>query len=48
MAADAVIVSHVDRLHDPGYHKELAGSGAYFVYDSVSRAKYHTPSRWRG
>lgn len=41
--ADAVLLSHVDRNHDRGYHAELAASGAYLVYDGPSRAKYHSP-----
>lgn len=42
--ADAILLSHVDRNHDRGYHAELASSGAYLVYDGPSRTKYHPPS----
>jgi predicted metal-dependent phosphotriesterase family hydrolase len=38
-----VLVSHVDRNHDRGYHRALAQTGAYLVYDGPSRTKYHTP-----
>lgn len=41
--ADAVLVSHVDRNHDPAYHTDLSQTGAYLVYDGVSRTKYHAP-----
>ncbi|HZA00113.1 MAG TPA: hypothetical protein VE575_15235 [Acidimicrobiales bacterium] len=40
--ADAIMVSHVDRNLDHGLHAELARTGAYLVYDGVSRDKYHT------
>lgn len=43
VAPDAILISHVDRNHDRGYHAELAASGAWLVYDGPSRAKYHTP-----
>lgn len=43
VAADAVLVSHVDRNHDPAYHADLAQTGAYLVYDGVSRSSYHPP-----
>ncbi len=45
VAADAVLVSHVDRNHDVGLHAELAGTGAYLVYDGPSRSKYHPPQQ---
>ena len=37
-----VLVSHVDRNLDKGEHRDLAGSGAYLVYDGLSRTKYHS------
>jgi phosphotriesterase-related protein len=40
---DAILISHMDRNHDRGYHAELAATGAWLVYDGPSRAKYHTP-----
>ncbi|GEM_PF-38948 len=42
--ADAVLVSHVDRICDLGYHAELAATGAYLVYDGPSRLQYHSPA----
>lgn len=38
--ASGVLVGHLDRLPDLGYHKEVAGSGAFVIYDTPSRAKY--------
>jgi 5-phospho-D-xylono-1,4-lactonase len=37
----AVLVSHVDRICDRGFHAALADTGAYLVYDGPSREKYH-------
>jgi phosphotriesterase-related protein len=34
---DRVILSHTDKHPDPGYHRELAASGAFLVYDQVLR-----------
>lgn len=45
---DAILISHVDRNHDAGYHRELASTGAYLVYDGPSRSKYHTPEEVAG
>lgn len=42
---DAVLVGHMDRLPDLGYHKEVAASGAYLIYDGPSRAKYGPDSQ---
>lgn len=42
---DAVLVSHVDRNHDAGFHAELSATGCYLVYDGPSRAKYHQPEQ---
>ena len=42
---DAVLVSHVDRNPDPGFHADLASTGSYLVYDGPSRTKYHTPEQ---
>lgn len=41
--ADAVLVSHIDRNHDRGFHAALAATGCYLVYDGPSRVKYHQP-----
>src|SRR5690606_2849858 len=35
--ADAVLLSHVDKVADPGYHRDLAASGAWLVYDQALR-----------
>lgn len=43
--ADAVLISHVDRNHDPGFHRELGAAGCYLVYDGPSRTKYHEPEQ---
>lgn len=43
VAPDAILVSHMDRNRDRGYHTELASTGAWLVYDGPSRTKYHTP-----
>jgi phosphotriesterase-related protein len=36
----SVLVGHLDRLPDLGYHKEVAATGAFVIYDGPSRAKY--------
>jgi 5-phospho-D-xylono-1,4-lactonase len=41
----SVIVGHLDRLADLSYHKEVASSGAYIVYDGPARAKYGPDSQ---
>lgn len=41
VAPDAVIVGHVDRNLDLGYHKAIAASGAFLCYDGPSRIKYY-------
>lgn len=35
--ADALMLSHVDKVTDPGYHAELASTGAWLVYDQGLR-----------
>lgn len=40
---DAVLVSHVDRNADRGFHAEMGAVGCYLIYDGPSRSKYHTP-----
>lgn len=41
----AILIGHLDRLPDPGYHKEVAATGAYVIYDGPSRAKYGPDSQ---
>jgi predicted metal-dependent phosphotriesterase family hydrolase len=43
--ATSVLVGHLDRLPDLGYHKEVAASGAFVIYDGPSRAKYGPDSQ---
>lgn len=40
-----ILIGHLDRLPDPGYHKEVAATGVYLIYDTPSRAKYG-PESW--
>jgi len=44
VAASALLVSHLDRNPDRFVHEDVAASGAYLVYDGVSRVKYHPDS----
>jgi predicted metal-dependent phosphotriesterase family hydrolase len=44
LAADRVALAHLDRNPDPGLHGELAGRGAYLIYDTVGRIKYRPDS----
>lgn len=37
VAADAVLLAHVDRNPDPGLHADLAARGAYLGYDGAAR-----------
>ena len=39
VAADRVVLAHVDRNPDPGLHAELASRGAYLGYDGPARAR---------
>jgi len=41
----AVLVGHLDRLPDLEYHKEVACTGAFVIYDGPSRAKYGPDSQ---
>jgi 5-phospho-D-xylono-1,4-lactonase len=45
VAPGNVLVGHLDRLPDLGYHKEVASTGAYVIYDGPSRAKYGPDSQ---
>jgi len=40
----AVLISHLDRNPDVYLHEDVAASGAYLVYDGISRAKYFPDS----
>ena len=42
--ASALLLSHLDRNPDPILHDEIADSGAYLIYDGVSRVRYHPDS----
>lgn len=41
----AILIGHLDRLPDPGYHKEVTATGARVIYDGPSRAKYGPDSQ---
>lgn len=36
----SIILGHLDRRLDWNYHKKIAGSGAYLLYDQISKEKY--------
>jgi predicted metal-dependent phosphotriesterase family hydrolase len=40
IAAERIMLAHVDRNPDPGLHAELAAAGAYLGYDGMARFKY--------
>lgn len=40
----ALLISHLDRNPDLTVHQEIADTGAYLVYDGISRIKYHPDS----
>jgi len=40
----ALLISHLDRNPDLAVHEEIADTGAYLVYDGVSRIKVHPDS----
>ncbi len=40
----ALLISHLDRNPDFALHEEIADTGAYLVYDGVSRIKVHPDS----
>ncbi|MGN9910172.1 phosphotriesterase family protein [Phytohabitans sp. LJ34] len=44
LTADRVALAHMDRNPDPELHGELAGRGAYLLYDTVGRVKYRPDS----
>jgi phosphotriesterase-related protein len=44
IGAGRVLLSHVDKHPDPGYHRELAGAGAYLIYDQWLRTAEADPA----
>lgn len=44
LAADRVLIAHLDRNPDPELHAELAGRGATLEYDTLGRIKYRPDS----
>ncbi|MFG1709476.1 phosphotriesterase [Nonomuraea sp. M3C6] len=40
--ADAILLSHVDKVVDRGYHREIADTGAYLEYDQALRTPEDT------
>ncbi len=40
----ALLLSHLDRNPDPFLHEEIAHTGAYLIYDGISRVRYHPDS----
>lgn len=44
--AGAISVGHVDKDPDPGYHAELAATGAFLVFTNPGRTKYGPDSLW--
>ncbi|MEJ3747548.1 aryldialkylphosphatase [Actinomycetes bacterium KLBMP 9797] len=44
VAADRVLLAHLDRNPDPELHADLAGRGAWLLYDTVGRVKYRPES----
>lgn len=44
--ADAVSVGHVDKNPDPGYLRDIAGTGAFCVFSNPGRVRYGPDARW--
>ncbi len=44
VAADRLILAHIDRNPDPGLHLELASAGAYLSYDGWTRTRHYPDS----
>jgi len=44
LSPDRVALAHMDRNSDPDLHADLAGRGAYLLYDTVGRIKYRPDS----
>ena len=42
VALDRVALSHTDKVDDPGYHRDLIGSGAFLCYDQGLRTPEQT------
>jgi 5-phospho-D-xylono-1,4-lactonase len=45
VSPNAIVIGHLDRLPDLVYHKEVAATGSYVIYDGPSRAKYGPDSQ---
>jgi 5-phospho-D-xylono-1,4-lactonase len=45
VAADRIVLSHTDKVADPGYHRELFATGVYLEYDQALR---QAPDEERG
>lgn len=46
VASERIAIGHVDRRLDYAYHKALLATGAYVIYDQLSKEKYY-PDRER-
>lgn len=44
VAPSALLLSHLDRNPDPPLHEEIAHTGAYLIYDGISRIRLHPDS----
>jgi len=42
--ASALLISHLDQNPDPFLHSEVADTGAYLIYDGISRVKHQPDS----
>lgn len=40
----SIMLGHVDRNPDLGYHREAASTGCFLIYDGASRVRYHPDS----
>lgn len=47
MPVDRVIIGHLDELWDPGYHREIAQSGAMLAYDTFGTDAYYGSTAMR-
>lgn len=48
ISADRIMLAHMDRNPDPALHADLAQRGAFLLYDTVGRIKYHPESALLG
>jgi phosphotriesterase-related protein len=44
VAADSIVLAHLDRNPDAGEHADTAAAGAWLQFDGPGRAKYHPDS----